>query len=61
MFAEDIGLLPGNSFLQLLEKVKDHPDGFPIMLQTLWKDMAGGTPFSTVLMGAIPPLQWRPL
>ena len=54
MFAEDIGLLPGNSFLQLLEKVKDHPAGFPIMLQTLWRDMASGTPFSTVLMGAVP-------
>ncbi len=54
MFAEDVGLLPEKSFVQLLEKVKDSPAGFPIMLQTLWKDMAKGTDFSTVLLSAIP-------
>jgi len=54
MFAEDVGLLPGNSFLQTLERVKDTPAGFPVMLSTLWKDMAKGTEFSTVLLGAIP-------
>ena len=50
VFAEDIGLLSGNSFLHLLEKVKDHPQGFPIMLQTLWKDKpaAWNWPVSTM-------------
>lgn len=54
MFAEDVGLLPGNSFLGTLEKVKDTPEGFPVMLQALWSDMARGTSFSTILLGAIP-------
>lgn len=54
MFAEDVELLPKNSFLQLMEKVKDSPEGFPIMLQTLWHDMATGTKFSTVLLNAVP-------
>lgn len=54
MFAEDVELLPKNSFLSLLEKLKDSPAGFPVMLQTLWNDMAKGSDFSTVLFGAIP-------
>lgn len=54
MFAEDVGLLPVNSFLGTLEKVKDTPAGFPVMLQALWSDMAKGTAFSTILLGAIP-------
>lgn len=54
MFAEDVELLPKNSFLSLLEKLKDSPAGFPVMLQTLWNDMAMGSDFSTVLFGAIP-------
>ncbi|MEI6715144.1 MAG: DNA methyltransferase [Verrucomicrobiota bacterium] len=54
MFAEDVGLLPENSFLQTLEKVKDNPTGFPIMISALWKEMATGTPFSTILLSAIP-------
>jgi hypothetical protein len=54
MFAEDVELLPKNSFLNLMDKVKDSPAGFPIMLQTLWSDMATGTKFSTVLLNAVP-------
>ena len=54
MFAEDVGLLPDKSFFDLLEKVKASPAGFPVMLSTLWRDMANGTEFSTVLLGAIP-------
>lgn len=54
MFAEDVELLPKNSFLGLLEKLKDSPAGFPVMLQTLWNDMAKGADFSTVLFGAVP-------
>jgi hypothetical protein len=54
MFAEDVGLLPEKSFLQTLEKVKDNPTGFPIMISALWKEMATGTDFSTILLSAIP-------
>ena len=54
MFAEDVELLPKNSFLNLMDKVKDSPEGFPIMLQTLWHDMANGSKFSTVLFNAVP-------
>jgi len=54
MFAEDVELLPKNSFLNVMDKVKDSPAGFPIMLQTLWHDMATGTKFSTVLLNAVP-------
>jgi hypothetical protein len=54
MFAEDVELLPKNSFLNLMDKVKDSPEGFPVMLRTLWSDMATGTKFSTVLLNAVP-------
>lgn len=54
MFAEDVELLPRDSFLNLMEKVKDSPEGFSVMLQTLWRDMATGTKFSTVLLNAVP-------
>jgi hypothetical protein len=54
MFAEDVELLPKNSFLNVMDKVKDSPEGFPVMLQALWGDMATGTKFSTVLLNAVP-------
>ncbi len=54
MFAEDVELLPKNSFLNVMDKVKDSPAGFPVMLQTLWHDMATGSKFSTVLLNAVP-------
>ncbi len=53
MFAEDVGLLPKNGFLDLLRNVKDSPQGFPILVTNLWKEMATGTEFSTVLMQKI--------
>ncbi|MEX2581154.1 MAG: DNA methyltransferase [Verrucomicrobiales bacterium] len=50
MFAEDIGLLPENGFLDLLRKIEKTPAGFPVLVTGLWKDMATGTDFSAVLM-----------
>lgn len=50
LFAEDVGLLPGNSFLGLLKQLKDHPEGFPLTIGNLWKDMASKDEWSVVLM-----------
>ena len=53
MFAEDIGLLPEDGFQTLLAKVKDTPHGFPILISTLWKEMATGTHYSALLFKEI--------
>ena len=53
MFAEDVGLLPEDGFKNLLEKVKDTPHGFPVMVSGLWREMATGTEFSALLMKEI--------
>ncbi len=53
MFAEDIGLLPENGFKTLLEKVKDTPRGFPVLVSALWKEMATGTQYSALLFKEI--------
>ncbi|EDY84212.1 hypothetical protein VDG1235_3843 [Verrucomicrobiia bacterium DG1235] len=53
MFAEDVGLLPTNGFLDLLEKLKDNPAAAPQFLTTLWKEMATGTPTSLLLFQEI--------
>jgi len=50
LFAEDVGLLPEKSFEDLLLKVKKNPEGFPVLITQLWKDMATGAKFSAVLM-----------
>jgi len=50
MFAEDIGLLPEDAFLNLLRKIEKNPAGFPVLVTGLWKDMAKGADFSAVLM-----------
>jgi len=50
MFAEDIGLLPEHGFLELLRKIGDAPQGFPVMIEGLWNDMARGAEFSAVLL-----------
>lgn len=48
MFAEDVGLLPKNSFSSLLDSLKDNPEHFVPMTEELWTRMnAGG--FSTSL------------
>jgi hypothetical protein len=53
MFAEDIGLLPENGFKTLLEKVKETPRGFPVLVSALWKEMATGTQYSALLFKEI--------
>jgi len=53
MFAEDIGLLPENGFKKLLEQVKQSPRGFPVLVSALWKEMAIGTSYSTLLFQEI--------
>ncbi|MDQ8185708.1 DNA methyltransferase [Pelagicoccus sp. SDUM812002] len=53
MFAEDVGLLPANGFLDLLLKLKDNPAAAPQFLTTLWKEMATGTPTSLLLFQEI--------
>ncbi|MEZ5413691.1 MAG: type IIL restriction-modification enzyme MmeI [Opitutaceae bacterium] len=53
LFAEDTGLLPKGAFLDLLRKVKDSPQGFVPLITQLWKDMATGTDYSTVLLQKI--------
>ncbi len=45
MFAEDIGLLPGEPFRQILERCTDDPKGFPEQAQALWKAMDAGEKF----------------
>ena len=53
MFAEDIGLLPEGGFQQLLDRVKSTPQGFPGLISSLWREMATGTDYSTLLFQKI--------
>jgi len=53
MFAEDVGLLPEDGFKNLLDRIKDTPQGFPVMVSGLWREMATGTEFSALLMKKI--------
>jgi hypothetical protein len=53
MFAEDVGLLPEDGFKLLLERVKESPRGFPVLVSALWKEMATGTEYSALLMKEI--------
>jgi hypothetical protein len=46
MFAEDVGLLPPESFKALLEKSVQDPSYFPHRLKALWQDMDAGKEFS---------------
>ncbi len=47
MFAEDVELLPRDSFKILLERLRSKPQNFPDMVSALWKTMDTGG-FSTV-------------
>lgn len=49
MFAEDVGLLPKDSFRELLEGLRDTPEGFAPKLRTLFTEMQKGTEFSVIL------------
>src|SRR5690606_12329859 len=48
MFAEDVGLLPDRAFLELLESLRDNPEAFTPMLESLWQVMNTGG-FSPIL------------
>lgn len=50
LFAEDVGLLPLKSFEKLLEQAVKTPKGFTTLITQLWKEMAEGASFSTVIM-----------
>ena len=50
LFAEDVGLLPKKSFEKLLEHAVKSPQGFSTLITQLWKEMASGTSFSTIIM-----------
>ncbi|EIC19764.1 class I SAM-dependent DNA methyltransferase [Thiorhodovibrio frisius] len=49
MFAEDVGLLPPESFSKLLVRLKEQPETFPDALKSLWQSMNKGD-FCGVLM-----------
>jgi hypothetical protein len=49
MFAEDVELLPPDSFKGLLQKSVADPTHFPHRLQALWQQMEKGEPFSHVI------------
>ncbi len=49
MFAEDVGLLPKDGFRSLLESLRPTPHGVAYKLETLFRELNTGTPFSTVL------------
>ncbi|MFV0442107.1 MAG: type IIL restriction-modification enzyme MmeI, partial [Planctomycetaceae bacterium] len=49
MFAEDVELIPKNSFRHLLESLRDTPDGFAPTVEALWRDMNTGCDFSPIL------------
>ena len=53
MFAEDVGLLPEDGFKTLLERAKENPRGFPVLISSLWKEMATGTHYSALLFKEI--------
>ncbi len=53
MFAEDIGLLPDDGFKSLIAKTLENPQGFPVLVSGLWKEMATGTSYSSLLFQEI--------
>jgi len=53
MFAEDVGLLPEDAFHDLLAKLEGSPQGFPVLIGQLWKEMANGTSYSHLLFREI--------
>jgi len=48
MFAEDIGLIPDNSYTELLESLRGHAEQYAPMAESLWQTMKDGG-FSPVL------------
>ncbi len=52
MFAEDVRLLPKDSFRELLQRYREQPDVAMRMLGQLWRDMDGGG-FSAAIAGEV--------
>ena len=42
LFAEDVGLLPGNMFTRMLEQVRRRPDEFAELARDLFRAMSAG-------------------
>lgn len=53
MFAEDIGLLPEDCFIEKLKQLRDAPEGFAITLENLWRDMNSKNEWSVAVMQKI--------
>lgn len=53
MFAEDVKLLPENSFTSMLADAIEAPQIFVPMLETLWRDMDKGSNFHAGIKGAV--------
>ncbi len=49
MFAEDVGLLANDGFLNILRETYKNPAAFPTLVGGLWQDMATGAKFSASL------------
>lgn len=58
MFAEDVGLLPGDSFTRLLAEFQDDSRALGQMLAILWKDMDRGG-FSAAVRNTVPQFNGR--
>ncbi len=54
MFAEDVELLPKDSFKKLLEKFQSEPAALVTLLSALWREMSEGPEMSLVLQSKIP-------
>src|SRR5574337_349967 len=53
MFAEDVGLLPADSFKGLLEECERAPEGFVPLVAGLWQDMNHGSAFSAAIRARV--------
>ena len=53
MFAEDVGLLPQNSFTDLLKSLRDKPAGFAPTMESLWRDMDRGSDFAVAIQAKV--------
>jgi hypothetical protein len=54
MFAEDVELIPKNSFSGLLKECAGNAAALPALLGGLWRDMDSGSPFSAAIRAALP-------
>jgi hypothetical protein len=53
MFAEDVGLLPRDSFKRLLHECEATPEAFVPLVGGLWQDMNRGTAFSATIRARV--------